>query len=124
MDDVANNINNIQLNSKEKEIKDIKQKLEEIIAEKISIYKQSIEDYYKTINGCNQDNKIDDNIDKPQEFYDILIEKNSYFNYENKNEKLPYINYLTYTNFCTFVNCKKQYLYFENDLWQRPSPGR
>ena len=66
---MANNINNIQLNSKEKEIKDIKQKLEEIIAEKISIYKQSIEDYYKTINEYNQDNKIDDNIDKPQEFY-------------------------------------------------------
>ena len=113
-DDVSNIINNIQLNYKEKEIKDIEQNLEKIINEKISIYKQSIEDYYKTINEFNKENKIEDN-NKSQEFYDILTEKNYFFNSENKKEKLPYIDYLTYTNFCTYDDFKKQYLYFEND---------
>ena len=115
-DDVSEIIDTIQINMKEKEIKEIEQKIEKSIKNKISEYNQSIEDYFKSINKNNEENEINinNNDNKSEEFYDILVEKNSYYNSKGLT-RLPYISYLTYTNFCNLDDFKKQYLYFHND---------
>ena len=115
-DDISSIINNIEINTKEKEFKEIEKKLNEKINEKISKYKQSMEEYFSIIDKYNKTNKInEDNNNKPKHFYDMLIEKNTFYNDKNINEEFPFISYFTLTNFCTLEDFKNQYEYFEND---------
>jgi hypothetical protein len=116
-DDVSILINNIEINSKEIEFREIEKKLDEKIKEKILKYRQSMEEYFTIIDKSHKNIKNTDknNDKKPQLFYDMLIEKQSFYNDKKMNKDFPYISYLTSTNFCTLEDFKNQYLYFEND---------
>ena len=120
-DDVSNIINTIKINITENEIKEIENKLEENIQDKISYENLSIsiKEYFSVIDKYNDENKFE-NITNPQKFYNILIENESYYNSKDEKNKLPFINYLTYTNFSCYDDFKKQYLYFKNDQKNYP----
>ena len=59
-DDISSIINNIEINTKLKEFKEIEKKLNEKINEKISKYKQSMEEYFSIIDKYNKINKINE----------------------------------------------------------------
>ena len=115
-DDVINIINTIKINTTEKEIKEMEDKLEKKILEKTQNEKLaiSIREYFNKIDKFNEGNQIDNN-SNPKKFYNILIEDESYYNSKDEKNKLPFIYYLTYTNFACYDDFKKQYLYFKND---------
>ena len=114
--DVLIIINNIKTGCKEKDIKEMELSLDKKLKEKISTYEQSVEDYYTIVK--NKDiyyNK------ESKKFCDILFEKKTiYNNKKNINQEFPYMSYLTYTNFCTFEDFEKQYLYFINEAKSYP----
>ena len=117
-DETANYINTIKNNCEEKEFKEIEKNIDEIIKQKLSCYSQSKDKYYNIINKYKKNNNNNEN-DDGQKFYDILYEKKSFYDNEDINKEFPYISYLTYTNFCTFDDFKKQYLN-ENDAKSYP----
>ena len=125
-DDILNTLNTIKNNSQNNnEFKKIEQNLDNIINNKISSYKTSVEEYYTLIEKIEKGNNSKNNngeseYNKPAIFYDILFEKDSVYN-DKKLEKnhLPYLSYLTYTNSCDLDDFKNQFL-FENDTKSYP----
>ena len=125
-DETSLSINKINYNIDNNNIKLIEESIDKEIFEKISQYKNIIEDYYTTINKFQIDkeyienNENNNGIDNNKKiFKKIFFENNEFFNDIDKKyspeEKCPFITYLTSTNFCTFDDFKYQYLYFEND---------
>ena len=116
-DDTLEIFNTIKNNIEEKDIKEIERKINETIDDKISTdnYKHSIDHYIQPKKDLKEGDLTIESNKKPNDFYDILLEKYDFYNPENKHEELPFISYLTYTNFSTYDDFEKQYLYFDTN---------
>ena len=128
-DDCLELINSFKINSGENEIKDIENQINDKIKDILSKdddnkstnkYIKYVEEYDSTIIKYKKKTNPDINNDKQQQIRDILYEQNSFYNSKDKHIEFPYISYLTDTNFCTYDDFKKQYLYFENDSKSYP----
>ena len=66
-----------------------------------------VDEYYKNLSKIQKENN-EDNI-----YFNILYETNKVFeNNKYITQNFPFITYLTNTNFCTFDDFEKQFLYF------------
>ena len=71
-----------------------------------------VDEYYKNLSKIQKENN-EDNI-----YFNILYETNKVFeNNKYITQNFPFITYLTNTNFCTFDDFEKQFLYFSIDKY-------
>ena len=109
---VSSKIINLKCINDDKDIKEIEKEMDNTLFDLvIPIFNLCIDDYYEKLEELSEAENED--YKNQNIFKDIFFENDKFYNNKDSTKDYTFISYLTSTNFSTFDDFKKQYLYFE-----------